>query len=130
MTHDPITDFFNRIRNAQAVGKTTVEIPASKLKESIARVLKDTGYIAGVNRIEAKPSDTLELHLKYEGKKPAITQMRRLSKPGGRRYSGADHFPRPLSGYGLVIVSTPKGVMSGRDAEKAGLGGELIATVW
>lgn len=128
--HDPITDFFNRIRNAQAVQHATVEMPASNMKENIAKVLKDTGYIAGVKRKPAQPCDILEIELKYDGKKPTITNMTRVSKPGSRKYSPVQSFPRPLSGHGLVIVSTPKGVMSGQQAQKAGVGGEIIATVW
>lgn len=128
--HDPITDFFNRIRNAQMVNKPTVVMPASKLKEAIANVLVGEGYLTSVVRHEGKPGDSLELGLKYIDKKPFITNIKRVSKPGGRTYRGVTSFPRPLSGHGLVIVSTPQGVMSGRAAQKAGVGGEIIATLW
>ena len=130
MVIDPIADMFIRIKNAQAVHHPTVVIPASKVKENIAGVLKENGYIASVTRKSAKPTDMLEIELNYSDKTPAISHIKRISKPGTRRYSSLTHLPRPLSGHGLVILSTPKGIMSGRQAEKAGLGGEIIATVW
>jgi small subunit ribosomal protein S8 len=127
---DPIADMFIRIKNAQAVHHETVIIPASHLKERIANVLKDNGYINSVTRKSGKPSDTLEITLRYEGKVPAVSHLKRVSKPGARRYSGVVQIPRPLSGHGLAIVSTPQGIMSGNDAQKRGIGGEIIATVW
>lgn len=130
MVNDPISDMFIRIKNAQAVKKTTVVMPASKLKESIAKVLVENKYVSSYERKSAKPCDFLELTLSYENKKPVISHLRRVSKPGLRRYSGPAEFPRPLSGHGLVIVSTTQGVMSGAQAQKAGIGGEIIATVW
>jgi len=130
MVSDPIADMFIRIKNAQAVKHATVVIPASKMKENIARVLQEAGYIESVTRNEGTPCDTLEITLKYAGKVPAITTLQRISKPGLRRYSSATSLPRPLSGHGLAIVSTTKGIMSGLQAQKAGLGGEVIATVW
>src|SRR6266542_3807941 len=126
MTNDPIADLFIRIKNAQAVKHPTVTMPASKMKEHVADVLKQNGYIADVARKQGKPTDILELTLLYPDKKPAITHMKRVSKPGSRRYSNAASLPRPLSGHGLVIVSTPVGIMSGFDAQKQGIGGEVI----
>lgn len=130
MVNDPISDMFIRIKNAQAVKHESVLIPASKMKESIANVLVESGYVKSVERKAAKPADMLEVTLRYDNKTPVITHLQRVSKPGLRRYSGAANFPRPLSGHGLVIVSTTQGVMSGAQAQKAGLGGEIIATVW
>jgi small subunit ribosomal protein S8 len=130
MVNDPIADMFIRIKNAQAVNHASVTMPASKMKESIASVLKKSGYIGNVARKSNEPGDLLEIELRYEGKQPVISHLKRISKPGSRRYSSVESFPRPLSGHGLVIVSTSKGVMSGAEAQKAGLGGEVIATVW
>ncbi len=130
MVTDPIADMFIRIKNAQAVHKPSLVLPASKVKENIARVLKDNQYIADVKREQAEVGENLVIELRYENKEPVITHLRRESKPGSRRYSSVSSIPRPLSGHGLVIISTPQGIMSGRDAEKAGLGGEIIATVW
>lgn len=130
MVTDPIADMFIRIKNAQAVRKPSLVLPASKVKENIARVLKDNNYIADVKREKATIGENLVIDLRYENKEPVISHLHRVSKPGSRRYSGVSAIPRPLSGHGLVIISTPQGIMSGRDAEKAGLGGEIIATVW
>ena len=130
MVIDPIADMFIRIKNAQAVNHATVNMPASKVKERIAQVLKDNGYIMDVTRKSAKPTDLLEVTLKYEGKTPSMSHLRRVSKPGARRYSNVSDLPRPLSGHGLSIVSTSHGIMSGNEAQKLGVGGEVIATVW
>lgn len=127
---DPISDMFIRIKNAQAVHKTEVVMPASKMKEQIAHVLVREGYANSVKREKGEPGDSISISLKYANDVPAIHHLKRASKPGLRQYKSADNFPRPLSGHGLVIVSTTKGVMSGRAAEAAGLGGEVIATAW
>jgi small subunit ribosomal protein S8 len=130
MVNDPIADMFIRIKNAQAVMHETITFPASLQNERVARVLQENGYIKSVARKTNKPSDSLIIELRYVDKQPAITHIKRVSKPGARRYSGVSRIPRPLSGHGLVILSTPKGVMSGLQAEKLGLGGEVIGTVW
>jgi small subunit ribosomal protein S8 len=130
MLHDPIADMFIRIKNAQAVQKATVAIPASKMKESVARVLKENNYIAGFSRKPAQVGEVIEIELRYDEKVPAITHLQRVSKAGSRRYASVQAIPRPLSGHGLTIISTPKGVMSGAQAQKHGMGGEVIATVW
>ncbi len=130
MVNDPIADMIIRIRNAQATHKETVIIPASKVKVTIAQVLKDAGYIGNIHESDTKTGRVLELTLRYDGKEPAITHFQRISKPGLRRYSDVGSIPRPLSGHGLVIISTTQGVMSGRQAQKKGLGGEIIATLW
>lgn len=128
--HDPISDLIIRIKNAQARKHPSVRIPLSKVKQAIASVLLDSGYIAGVKVVEDKPTSFLELALKYEGSTPAINSFVRVSKSGNRVYKGLENLPRPLSGHGLVILSTPKGIMSGSAAVKKNVGGEVIATVW
>jgi small subunit ribosomal protein S8 len=129
--NDPIADMFIRIKNAQAVRQDVVTVPASHVKENIAKVLQNNGFISSVTRVaNAAGRDVLELGLVYEGKTPALRHLRRVSKPGLRRYSSSAKFPRPLSGHGLVIVSTTKGIMSGMDAQKQGLGGEVIGVAW
>lgn len=130
MVTSTIADMIIQIKNAQAVNRERFELPASRVKENIARVLTEAGYIESFARKEGKPSDNLEIVLKYNGKQPAITHFKLISKPGLRRYVKVQHIPRPLSGHGLVIISTPMGIMSGAEAQKAGLGGEVIATVW
>lgn len=130
MMHDTIADMFIRIKNAQAAKRASLVMPASKMKERIALVLKENGYIEDVKRTAGSPSDSLEITLRYYGKEPAISHLKYISKPGLRRYSSVAAIPRPLSGHGLVIMSTPKGVMSGAQAQKQGVGGEVIATVW
>jgi small subunit ribosomal protein S8 len=130
MVSDPIADMFTRIRNAQAVQHAVVVIPASKQKENIANVLHQCGYIGEVTRKAGQTGDILEIALNYNEKKPAISHLTRISKPGTRRYAHVTTVPRPLSGHGLVILSTSQGIMSGQDAQKRGLGGEVIGTVW
>jgi small subunit ribosomal protein S8 len=130
MVIDPIADMLIRIKNAQAIRKESVVVPASKQKEAVARVLKDNGYIADVERKSNQPIDELHLQLRYEDKKGVINHMKRVSRPGARRYNRAYDLPRPLSGHGLVIISTSQGIMTGRQAEERGIGGEVLATVW
>lgn len=130
MVNDSIADMLIRIKNGYAARKETISMPASKMKERVAQVLKDSGYIADFVRTEATPVDTLEITLRYVGKEPALTHLQRVSKPGLRRYSKVASIPRPLSGHGLVIMSTPRGIMSGAQAQREGIGGEVIATAW
>ena len=126
---DPIADMLTRIRNAQAVEKTTVTMPSSKLKVAIAQVLKDEGYIdtfavkndAGVNQ--------LEIGLKYYAGRPVIERIERVSRPGLRIYRGRDAIPQVMNGLGVAIVTTPKGVMTDRKARAAGVGGEVLCYV-
>ena len=126
---DPIADMLTRIRNAQQVGKTSVSMPASKLKKSIAQVLKDEGYIMDFQVAEtAKPALTIEL--KYFEGKPVIAELDRVSRPGLRAYSGKGGLPSVRSGLGIAIVSTSTGVMTDRAARAAGVGGEVLCTVF
>src|SRR5215216_3747631 len=121
---DPISDLLTRIRNAHRALLPAIELPHSKLKESIATILKKEGYILEVG-VEGKPAKTLKLKLKYQGKKGVIEGLRRVSSPGLRRYVGATEIPRVRAGLGTAIVSTSQGVMSGTQARKNNLGGEL-----
>ena len=126
---DPISDMLTRIRNAQASGKTTVTMPASKLKSSIAQVLKDEGYIEGfvVRPNEGKPA--MEISLKYYAGSPVIEKIERVSRPGLRIYKGAQEIPKVMNGLGVAIVSTSKGVMTDRKARATGVGGEVLCIV-
>jgi small subunit ribosomal protein S8 len=126
---DPISDMLTRIRNAHNALLPSLEMPHSKLKESIAGILKKEGYIGEVT-VEGKPLKKLKLKLKYQGKKGVIEGLRRVSSPGLRRYVGATEIPRVRGGLGTAIVSTSQGVMSGTQARKNNLGGELLCYVW
>ncbi len=128
---DPIADFLNRIKNAQKAGFEYVDIPASKMKFSIARVLKDEGYIANFKFIKDKRQGILRINLKYDQKKtPVIMGIKRISKPSKRVYVKCDKIPYVLNGYGIAILSTSKGIVHDREARKRRLGGELLCTVW
>jgi len=126
---DPISDMLTRIRNAGQALLPVVQIPHSKMKESIAHVLKKEGYVAEVS-VEGNIPKTIKLRLKYQGKKPVIEGLKRVSTPGLRRYVGATEIPRVLGGLGVSVVSTPEGVMTGVQAHKKNLGGELVCYVW
>ena len=128
MFNDSIADLLTRIRNANTARKSHVVMPYSKLKEQVAGILKDSGFIAGVKVTEAGGFKSLELELSPDPE--AITSLVRVSKPGRRVYTSAKDIPLVLGGRGLVIVSTSGGVMTGREARKKGLGGELICKVW
>ena len=128
---DPISDMLTRIRNAQRALLPTTEIPHSRIKENIAHILKKEGYVTDV-AIEGKlpKTKTIKLKLKYQGKKSVIEGLRRVSRPGLRRYVGATESPRVLGGLGVAVVSTPEGVMTGTQARKKNLGGELLCYIW
>ena len=128
---DPIADMLTRIRNANQMRYTTVEVPASKIKEEIARVLKEEGYIEGYKIKKGDVQNTIVLNLKYVNKKQrVITGLKRISKPGLRVYAKANEMPKVLNGLGIAIVSTSKGIMTGKDAKANSLGGEVLAYVW
>ena len=129
MMTDPIADMLTRIRNAQIVRKRVVDVPFSKMKMRIAEVLRSEGYIQGFEKKEGTPT-VLSVELKYEGRLPAIQSITRESKPGHRKYRGADELPTVLNGYGIAIVSTSQGVMSNREAKKLGIGGEVICSIY
>jgi small subunit ribosomal protein S8 len=127
---DPVADMLTRIRNAQMAGKPTVAMPSSKLKVSVADVLQSEGYIATrrVDTVDGK--STLNIELKYFQGKPVIAEIDRISSPGLRSYKGKDDLPRVRNGLGIAIVSTSKGVMTDRAARQAGVGGEVLCTVF
>ncbi|MGD0614014.1 MAG: 30S ribosomal protein S8 [Verrucomicrobiota bacterium] len=126
---DPISDMLTRIRNAQRALLPAVEMPHSRIKESIAHILKREGYVTEV-AVEGKLPRMIKLKLKYQGKKSVIEGLRRVSRPGLRHYVGATEIPRVLGGLGVAVVSTPEGVMTGVQARKKNLGGELLCYVW
>ena len=127
---DPIADMLTRIRNANQLRYKEVEMPTSKMKEEIARILKEEGYISNFKIIDEKPQGKLVLNLKYDKKTRVITGLKKISKPGLRVYAKANEIPSVLNGLGIAIVSTSEGVMTGRDAKKKSLGGEVLAYIW
>ncbi len=127
---DPLSDMLTRIRNAQMAGKKTVEMPGSKLKAAVAKVLQEEGYIAGFNAISDASKPRLSIELKYFQGKPVIAEIDRVSRPGLRNYAAKDELPSVRGGLGVAIVSTSKGVMTDRAARAAGVGGEVLCTVF
>jgi len=127
---DPIADMLTRIRNASSSKRATVLIPFSKVKRSVLEIIRKEGYIGDITEESEGIKKNLRAVLKYEGKMPAIRSIQRESKPGRRVYRKADGIPIVLNGFGFAILSTPKGMMSGKDAKKAKLGGELICTIY
>ena len=131
MLTDPIADMLTRIRNGLQARHPAVTMPSSKLKVAVAEVLRDEGYIQGFQELEESPQKKLRIELKYVDKNVSVvTGIKRVSKPGLRVYSGATEMPRVYGGLGVAIVSTSKGVMSGRRARRMGVGGEVLCHVW
>ena len=127
---DPIADMFTRIRNAQATARPTVRMPASKVKQAIAKVLKDEGYVRDFQVTKAENNKSvLEIALKYFEGKPAIEKLDRVSRSGLRVYRGKDELPKVMGGLGIAIISTPAGIMTETQARAKGVGGEVICTV-
>jgi len=128
---DPIADMITRIRNGVRARLVKIDVPASKLKAEIARILKDEGYIANFRRIEDERQGSLRIFLRYgPGWERVITDLQRVSKPGCRIYCGKGEIPRVYGGLGINILSTSRGVMTGREAAKTGVGGEILCNVW
>jgi small subunit ribosomal protein S8 len=129
---DPIADFLTRIRNAVMARHKVVDIPASKLKLEMAKILKDKGYILGYKLVEDNVQGTIKIALKYDpkSKAPAIKKLIRVSKPGLRKYTGATELPRVLNGLGIAILSTSKGVLTEKEAQTLNVGGEVICYVY
>jgi small subunit ribosomal protein S8 len=133
---DPIADMLTRIRNAVMVSHTTVAMPSSKIKVAIAKIMKDEGYVAGYEIVDGNTpaQKVLRIRLKYVGerreRRSVITGMERISRPGRRVYSGKKEIPWVLSGIGVAIMSTPKGVMTGQRARQLGIGGEILCKIW
>jgi small subunit ribosomal protein S8 len=130
-TTDPIADMLTRIRNAQMVRQPYVLVPSSKIKVAIAEVLVEEGFIQGYEVTNERPQPKLRMWLKYDKlRKPIVTGLKRVSRPGRRVYKGKRELPWVLSGLGIAIVSTPRGVMTGREARRLGVGGEVLCYVW
>lgn len=127
---DPIADMLTRIRNACQAGHRRVDIPVSKFKVEVARLLRDNRYIQEFAVLDDGRHGLLRLYLKYDGENPVIHEVQRVSKPGLRRYVKAREVPRVKNGLGMAILSTPRGLMSDRDARRARMGGELVAVLW
>ncbi|HEY8886287.1 MAG TPA: 30S ribosomal protein S8 [Candidatus Microsaccharimonas sp.] len=127
---DPIADLLTRIRNAVMVGKNEITVPSSKMKVTVAKQLKKAGYVTGVKVEAAKPRDILVVTINAPGETSTINEITRLSKPGRRVYVGANDIPKVKSGRGIVLVSTSKGVITGSEAHKQRLGGELLLKVY
>ncbi|HWQ82920.1 MAG TPA: 30S ribosomal protein S8 [Anaerolineales bacterium] len=135
-TTDPISDMLTRVRNAVMAGHTMVALPSSKIKVAIAKIMKEEGYITNFEVVDGKipAQKVLRIRLKYVGerreRRPVITGLERISRPGRRVYSGKQEIPWVLSGMGIAIISTPKGVMTGQRARQMGVGGEVLCKVW
>jgi len=129
---DPIADFLTRIRNAYQAGHKTVEVPASKMKMEITRILHEKGYILAYKVIEGQPYNTIKIALKYhpETKKAAIKSIDRVSRPGLRKYSDVENMPRVLNGLGIAILSTSKGIITDKEAKTLNVGGEVLCYVY
>jgi len=127
---DPITDLLNQIRNAQAVGKTEVLVPTSKIKKEIANLLSKEGFVGEIKNGMKGKIKALKIALKYENDLPVIAGLKRVSKPGQRIYEGFAEIKRVKGGFGIAIISTPKGLMTNKEARKQKLGGEIICQVW
>jgi small subunit ribosomal protein S8 len=131
---DPVADFLTRLRNAAKAQHHDVTIPSSRLKRELARILKEEGYIEGFELVppgEGRPSEAITVTLKYtDQRKPVISGMKRVSRPGQRTYVDHEHIPRIQGGMGTAIISTSSGVMTGHNARLKGVGGEVVATVW
>ncbi len=134
MTNDPIADMLTRVRNALLAGKSEVEIPRSNIKVEIARILKNEGYIEDFVVGDESPVPMIRVKLKYYGsrrdRRPVITSLQRISKPGRRVYRSSRDLPRVMSGIGIAIVTTPKGVMTDQEARRQRVGGEVLCYVW
>jgi small subunit ribosomal protein S8 len=128
---DPISDYLTRVRNAQKARHPYTDIPASNVKRAITQILLDKGYIRNYLNIDDGKQGLLRVYLKYgRGGEPVIREIKRVSKPGVRRYTGADTLPRVRNGLGVAIISTSQGVMTDKEARRAGIGGEILATVF
>jgi|SRR5581483_3831247 len=131
MLTDPIADILTRIRNATTARKSTVDVPWSRQKEALAKVLVAEGYLGGTSIIEAKPRNVLRIELRYDPqRRPVILGLKRISRPSLRVYVGAKEIPAVRGGLGVSVLSTPKGLLLDRDARRENVGGELLCTVW
>jgi len=127
---DPIADMLTRIRNAIAVRKETVEVPSSTMKKELARILLEEGYVKEIEEVEDGYNGKIVLTLKYADGRSVIGGLKRVSKPGLRKYSGAEEMPKVLGGFGTAIISTNKGIMTDKQARRENVGGEVLCYVW
>lgn len=127
---DPIADFLSRIRNAVSAQHKYVDIPASRLKESLAAILKEQGFIANAERVDEGPQGTLRLTLRYVRGNPSVLGLKRVSRPGLRLYAGSDELPRVKNGLGIAVISTSQGLMTDKEARRRNIGGEVMCYVW
>jgi small subunit ribosomal protein S8 len=131
MLTDPVSDYLTRVRNAIGAGHAELEVPASKLKVELSRILTEQGYIEGYEVEPTRVGEAIRIRLRYtETRRPVITGLERVSRPGRRRYVSSGEVPRVQGGMGTAIISTSRGVMTGHDARIAGVGGEVVAQVW
>jgi small subunit ribosomal protein S8 len=131
MLTDPIADYLTRVRNALRADHTEVEIPASRLKKEMTRILVEQGYVNGYEVEPTPVGEAIRIQLKYtEDRDPVISGLKRVSKPGRRQYATADQLPKVLGGMGTAIITTSRGVMTANDARRAGVGGEVVAYIW
>lgn len=127
---DPISDFLTRIRNASQAGHRSVDVPASKMKEGLANILKDQGFIEAYERISEGPQGVIRMKLRYVNGSPAMLGLRRVSRPGLRRYAGVTELPRVRNGLGIAVISTSHGLMTDKEARRRKVGGEVLCFVW
>jgi small subunit ribosomal protein S8 len=127
---DPIADYLTRIRNAVQAKHKRVEIPANRVKLALTKLLLEKNLIAGYTEVEMVPQKMIRIQLKYKGGEPAILGMRRVSRPGLRKYVSSEDIPRVLGGLGVGVISTSRGLMTDKDARQAGVGGELLCEIW
>lgn len=130
MVNDPVGDLLAQIKNASMAGLRVVELPHSRMKFAVAKVLSKEGYVGDVEAVGKEPKRTIRIVIKYQGDSPVITGVKRISKPGLRSYVNRYTIPTVVGGMGIAVVSTPSGVMSGKEAKKKGIGGEILCTIW
>ncbi len=130
MVNDPIGDMLIQIKNAALAKNSTIVLPYSKLKKALADILLREGYIASVEKVGTDPKANLKIGIKYEDGVSVVTDVKRISKPGLRRYVGHDDIPTVVGGMGIAILSTPSGLLTGKEAKKQGIGGELLCKIW
>lgn len=130
MTTDSIADMLIRIKNALATGKGEVMVPHSNLKEAIAQILVNEKYVTGMESLDTKPQKQMKISLRYQDSLPAISGVKRVSKPGRRLYASSGQIPVTLSGYGITVLSTNQGVLTDKEARKKNVGGEVICQIW
>jgi small subunit ribosomal protein S8 len=130
MVNDPIGDLLIQIKNASLAGKEVIEVPYSRVKYTITKILSEEGYVGEVKKVGTTPKDSIRITIKYENDVPAVTNAQRMSKPGLRVYVKKNMIPTVVGGMGLAIISTPQGIMTGTKARKKGIGGEILCTIW